>query len=420
MKIALIIEHFDPSRGGAENYTYWLAGQLVGRGHEVHVVCHDSARRRYKYQAAHQGASHDAQRSADAGKPHEVAVPDGVRVHRLPAIKLSTGIGFRQFGAAAKNWCGEHKPDIAHSMTVAWPGDFYHPHAGVYARMQEQAVSARESPQAAAFKRIMLQFSGKQRTVLSLERRAAESGPDRQPWKILCISPAMEKDFKTIYDVAAEKITLLENPMMTPPPDTQRIQRERQWFREMYALAGTDRVAAFVGHDFRRKGLSWAIRSVAESRTSWKLVVVGLGKVKDYVELAARLGVAERVKFIGPTQATGTVYSAADVLLLPTFYDSFGLVALEALAYGLPVISTRFLGCADYIVQNTLGVIVDSPREYSAMAKGLDAVETQFPDRVNLARRAVAAAEALLPEPHLDKLEALYLRCHNSRLKLSR
>ncbi len=420
MKIALIIEHFDPSRGGAENYTFWLAEQLVGRGHDVHVVCHDSARRRHKYQAAHQGASHDAQRSADAGKPDEVPAPDGVRVHRLPAIKLSTGIGFRQFGSAAHDWCRAHQPDIAHSMTVAWPGDFYHPHAGVYARMQQQAISARESPQAAAWKRLMLQFSGKQRTLLSLERRAAESGPNRQPWKILCISPAMENDFKAIYDVASEKLSLLENPMMTPPPEAQRIQRDRQWFRDMYALAGTDRVAVFVGHDFRRKGLAWAIRAVAETKTLWKLMVVGLGKIRDYVELAARLGVADRVKFIGPTQATGAVYSAADVLLLPTFYDSFGLVALEALAYGLPVISTRFLGCADYIQRNKLGVIVDSPREYPAMAKGLDAVEMQFPDRVDLARRAVAAAEALSPETHLDKLEALYLRCHNSRLKLSR
>ena len=131
MKIALIIEHFDPSRGGAENYTFWLAEQLARRGHDVHAVCHDSARMRHKYQAAHHGASHDVHRSANAGKSPEVAAPDGVHVHRLPAIKLSTGIGFRQFGIAAKNWCRAFKPDIAHSMTLAWPGDLYHPHAGV-------------------------------------------------------------------------------------------------------------------------------------------------------------------------------------------------------------------------------------------------------------------------------------------------
>ncbi len=411
MKIALIIEHFDPARGGAENYTYWLAEQLARRGHEVHAVCHDSARRRHKYQAAHQGASHDVQRSANAGKSPEVAAPDGVRVHRLSAIKLSTGIGFRQFGTAARNWCLDHQPDVAHSMTVAWPGDLYHPHAGVYARIQQQSISSRESPQAASFKRFMLQFSGKQRTLLTLERRAAQAGPDGQPWKILCISPAMMEDFRSIYSVAPGKMTLLENPMMVHPPDAQQMRRDRQWFRDMYAISQTDRLAVFVGHDFRRKGLSWAIRAVAASKTSWKLVVAGLGKIKDYVAMAQQLGVADRVKFIGPTRATAAVYSAADALLLPTFYDSFGLVALEALAYGVPVISTRFLGCAAYIEHHRLGVIVDSPREYAAMAVALDGVQLRFPDRLSLARQALAAGEALLPDAHLRKLEALYMQC---------
>ncbi|MGC9259572.1 MAG: glycosyltransferase family 4 protein [Phycisphaerae bacterium] len=416
MKIALIIEHFDPARGGAENYTFWLAEQLTRRGHAVHVVCHDSARRRHKYQAAHQGASHDAQTSANAGKSPLVTAPDGVYVHRLPAIKLSTGIGFRQFGNAARNWCREQQPDVTHSMTVAYPGDLYHPHAGVYARMREQSIAARETGRAAALKRLLLRFSGKQRALLSLERRAAQAAAGEQPWKILCLSSAMIADFESFYGVAKQRMLLLENPIMTPPPDMDLIRRDRHWFREAYGLSATDRVAVFVGHDFRRKGLAWAIRAVAESQSSWKLVVAGLGKVKDYVDLAQRLGVAERVKFIGPTRATGAVYSAADVLLLPTFYDSFGLVALEALSYGLPVISTRFLGCAAYIENHKLGIIVDSPRKFAAMAAALDMVELQFPDRMDMARRAVAAGQALSPAVHVDTLEALYARCRNAML----
>jgi UDP-glucose:(heptosyl)LPS alpha-1,3-glucosyltransferase len=420
MKIALIIEHFDPARGGAEHYTFWLSEQLARRGHEVHALCHDSARRRHKYQAAHQGASHDVQRSANAGKSAEIAPPDGVHVHRLPAIKLSTGIGFRQFGTAARNWCREHQPDVVHSMTVAWPGNLYHPHAGVYARIQEQSISARETPQAANFKRFMLQLSGKQRTLLTLERRAAHAGLNAPPWKILCISPAMMEDFKSIYSVAPEKMTLLENPIMLQPPAAQQVQRDRRWFRDIYALSPDERVAVFVGHDFRRKGLSWAIRALAATKTPWKLLVVGLGKVKDYVALTEQLRVADRVKFIGPTRATAAVYSSADALLLPTFYDSFGLVALEALAYGVPVISTRFLGCAAYLDHHHLGVMVDSPRDYTAMAAALDAVPSQFPSRPALARRAAAAGEALLPDVHLRKLESLYAQCRQAGIAYRR
>ncbi len=418
MKIALIIEHFDPSRGGAENYTFWLSEQLARRGHEVHALCHDSARKRHKYQAAHQGASHDVQRSAQAGKLPDVVPPNGVHVHRLPAIKLSTGIGFRQFGVAAKDWCKANHPDVAHSMTVAWAGDLYHPHAGVYARIQQQSVSSRETSQAANLKRLMLQFSSKQRTLLALERRAAQAMADQQPWKILCISPAMEDDFRSLYGSADDKLALLENPMMLQPPEASQIQKDRQWFRDVYALAPQDRVAVFVGHDFRRKGLSWAIRAVAQTKTSWKLVVVGLGKVKNYIALAQDLGVADRVKFIGPTQVISGVYSAADALLLPTFYDSFGLVALEAVAYGLPVISTRFLGCHGYIENHRLGTIVDSPREFAGMAQAMDALATQLPDRTDLARAALVAGQTLQPGVHLDKLEALYTGFRNAKLKL--
>ncbi len=418
MKIALIIEHFDPSRGGAENYTFWLSEQLARRGHEVHALCHDSARKRHKYQAAHEGASHDMQRSRQAGKSPDVPAPDGVHVHRLPAIKLSTGIGFRQFGLAAAAWCKAHHPDVAHSMTVAWPGDLYHPHAGVYARIHQQSISSRESSKAANLKRLMLQFSSKQRTLLTLERRAAQVPADQQPWKILCISPTMEKDFRSLYNTAGSKLALLENPMMVAPPDAAQIQKDRQWFRDVYALSPEDRVAVFVGHDFRRKGLSWAIRAVAQTETSWKLVVAGLGKVKNYIALARELGVTDRIKFIGPTRVTGAVYSAADALLLPTFYDSFGLVALEALAYGLPVISTRFLGCCAYIENHKLGTIVDSPREFLAMANALDAVATRFPDRTALAAAAIAAGQTLRPAAHLDQLEALYVRCRTAKLKV--
>ena len=92
-------------------------------------------------------------------------------------------------------------------------------------------------------------------------------------------------------------------------------------------------------------------------------------------------------------------------------------MALEALAYGLPVISTRFLGCCAYIENHNLGTIVDSPRACAAMAAALDAVKTQFADRMDLATRATAAGQTLLPPAHLDKLEALYGQCRNAKLK---
>ena len=410
MKIALIIEHFDPARGGAEHFTVWLAERLVAAGHEVHVLCHDSGRRPPPRSLARHGASHDARRwSGAAGSSGPVRI-DGVHIHILKTIKLSTGVGFRRFGRAAQRWCRARRPDVAHSMSVAWPGDLYHPHAGVYARLQSQAVASRRTPAAARLKRFLLRLSGKQRALLALDKRAMRPPERGGPWKILCLSARMQRDFRALYGVAPAQLEIMENPFTCRPPPPAQWAAMRRWFREMYRLNETDRVAVFAGHDFRRKGLDWAIRTIAAA-APWKLLVVGMGRTRAYLELAQRLGVAERVLFIGPTRQMDHVYSAGDALLLPTFYDSFGLVALEALAQGLPVISTRFLGAGEMIERHALGTIVDSPCAVREMAAALAAPPWSGCDRMEFARRAMRALGDLSPAAYLAKLEDLYRRC---------
>lgn len=410
MKIALVIEHFDPARGGAERFTVWLAEQLVAAGHEVHVLCHDSGRRSPPRPPARHGASHDARRwggGADSSGPVRIA---GVHIHTFKTIKLSTGVGFRQFGQVARRWCRAQRPDVAHSMSVAWSGDLYHPHAGVYARLQSQAVASRHTPAAAQLKRLLLHLSGKQRALLALEKQAMRPPGRGGPWKILCLSSRMRHDFRDLYCVAPAQLEILENPFTFRPPPPPQWAAMRLWFREMYRLNETDRVAIFAGHDFRRKGLDWAIRTIAAA-APWKLIVAGLGRARAYLELAQRLGVAERVLFIGPTRQMDHVYSAGDVLLLPTFYDSFGLVALEALAHGLPVISTRFLGAGEMIERHALGTIVDSPRAVREMAAALAAPPWSDCARMEFAQRALRALGDLSPAAYLAKLENLYRQC---------
>ncbi len=414
LKIALIIEHFDPLRGGAEHFTCWLARQLVIRGHEVHVLCHDSARRRHKYQAATHGASHDAARSAGAGGPVTATV-DGVEVHRLRALKLSSGMGFRQFGRSAARWCRGHKPDIAHSMTLAFPGDIYHPHAGVYRRIQQQAVASRETAPRAGWKKILLSLSGKQRALLSMEDQLRQGIAAGIPKKILCISPMMQRDFNLLYGVAMESLPLLENPLMLDRPAAADLPAMRTWFRQMYKLGADEPVALFAGHDFRRKGLAAAVRAVAAAKQPWRLLVVGLGKVRPYLDLARRLGIESRVLFVGPTREMTRVYAAADALLFPTYYDSYGLVAVEALTCGLPVISTRFLGCGELLAGHGLATIVDSPRDVPALAAALDSVDVQWAARGTRTDKALHAAADQRPEIYMQRLEELYRSCRNGK-----
>ncbi len=406
MKIALVIEHFDAARGGAEHFAVWLAGQLVTRGHDVHVVCHDSRRHRDRYQAAHRGASHDAVKSATAGGIRTESVP-GVTIHALRAAKLSTGFGFRQFGRRVSQWCRQHRPDLVHSISVAFPGDVYHPQPGVYMRMQDQAISSRDHSAAANFKRLTLGISGKQRTLLSLEKAACKPVKRGGADKIICISDLVMRDFMKFYQVPAERLVRMENPLMYRVPSGEEMLRDRQWLRGMYHLPDSARVALFAGHDFRRKGLSWAIRAVAAS-DDWHLVVVGMGKVRRYLELAEELRISPRVKFIGPTREMSRVYAGVDALLFPTFYDSFGLVALEAMAHGLEVISTRFLGAANLVEELGMGVIVDSPRCVHEMTTALDSIRPTWERRLKMVQAAEAHFARLRPQGYMDRLERIY------------
>jgi len=408
MKIAIIIEHFDAARGGAERFAVWLAGQLVRRGHEVHVVCHDAQRRIHPRRAAHQASSHDAVRSGHADGQDDPIIPEGVQVHRLGGLKISSGVGFRLFGRRARLWCQRHRPDVAHSITVAWAGDLYHPQAGVYRGIQAQAIAARDSQGQMELKRWLLRLSSKQRTLLALERRAMRPYAAGGPWKIFSLSDMLSVEFVRYYGVGDARLIRLDNPRMDELPDLGTLGALRAGFRGHYGLAGTDRVAAFVGHDFRRKGLRWALEAIARSRTGWKLLVVGLGKFREYIELAQRLGISTRVKFVGPTRQMDQVYAAADALLLPTFYDSYGFVGVEALSYGLPVVSTRFLGCAPVIARNDLGSIVESPKDAAALAEALDILPVSGRARSALAARAREASAGMTADEFMRQTLAAY------------
>jgi UDP-glucose:(heptosyl)LPS alpha-1,3-glucosyltransferase len=189
---------------------------------------------------------------------------------------------------------------------------------------------------------------------------------------------------------------------------------DRAWFRGRHGIDASDRVAVFAGHDFRRKGLRQAIEAVAKTQR-WKLVVAGQGRTREYARWADALGIGargkgeRRVLFLGPRQDMDVVYAAADALILPTFYDSFGLVAIEALARGLPVISTEFMGAAYLVKDHRTGTIVSGPEETEQMAGALEALPLPGePGHAELAARARTAGMVMLPEKYVETLLGIY------------
>lgn len=167
-----------------------------------------------------------------------------------------------------------------------------------------------------------------------------------------------------------------------PPSPEERIDA-----RSAFQLDDEDRVALFIGHEFERKGLPLAIAAMEQATTVLLLVVGGTRRrVDEMRRLTATYGVADRVLFVGPQVRLDRFLAAADLLVLPSSYESSGLVVLEALASGLPVVSTRVGAAAELIRDGENGYLVD--RNPSQLADRMERIAADPPGRWTEAARA--------------------------------
>jgi glycosyltransferase involved in cell wall biosynthesis len=157
--------------------------------------------------------------------------------------------------------------------------------------------------------------------------------------------------------------------------DHQRFRPDpesRPLLRRQLGAAPDDFVAVFVGGDWARKGMDTAIAAVAEARRSLgvpaSLWVVGPGDESSYRALAREQGVESHVRFFGRRSDTDRFYKAADAFVLPSLYEAFPLVALEAAACGLPIVATPINGIEEL---EAAGAAVTCERSGPAFAQAL-------------------------------------------------
>ena len=165
-------------------------------------------------------------------------------------------------------------------------------------------------------------------------------------------------------------------------------------FRNKLGLEPADLVGLFVGHNFALKGLKPLLRAVgARNRPGMRpihLLACGGGHAGPYRRLARSLGIADSVHFLGFHPDIRECYAASDFFVLPTYYDPCSLVVLEALACGLPVITTLQNGAGELMTDGLQGYVVTSPDAHGELVAALNHM-TEDPHR-----RAMAAAAARL------------------------
>jgi len=148
--------------------------------------------------------------------------------------------------------------------------------------------------------------------------------------------------------------------------------RQRSAARDRRGLMESDFVVLLIGNDWRVKGLPCVMEAMQEiGGKSLHLLAVGSENPARYMEQARRLGVTERVEFEVSGQDALELYAAADVYVSPSLEDSFGLPVLEAMACGLPVITSSFAGVSELVSHEVDGFVMINPQEATELARVL-------------------------------------------------
>ena len=236
---------------------------------------------------------------------------------------------------------------------------------------------------------------------------AAEAEMFRHPGlrAVICNSRMVKDDIARRFGLDDEKLQVIYNGVDLESFHPRLRQEQGLALRDKAGIGPAVPLILFVGSGYERKGLPDLLRALAAmNRRDALLWVVGRDKQETLMrKLAQSLGVDRRVMFLGGQADVRPFYGAADVFALPTLYDPFPNAALEALACGLPLLTTMNCGAAELVTSENGAVITAS--DVDAMASGLDGLCGCAPEMRDAARASVAHLALV---PMAAQLMALY------------
>lgn len=359
MKVALVHMRYSWT-GGTERYLRQVAEHLAASGHEVTVVC----------------------RSVKGEQ-----MP-GVRFVKLR--NFAVGGAWRQwaFAKAVERHVRTAKYDVVYGLGKTWTHDVIRLGGGLHQTYLETAHDATLS----RLDRVIAKGALKHRQALSIERRALASGAYL---RIVTNSELVKRDVVQRYSVPNDRVTVVYNGVDVKRFDRAANAGKAAALRREFGFTDEHTVVLFLGTGYGRKGLAAVIdafATVVASHPEVRLMVVGFdSQAARYEQQAEERGVADKVRFLGGRQDTEVCYAASDIYVLPTLYDPFANTTLEALASGLPVITTTANGASELIEPGVHGTVLEN----AAPARIADALVQWLPAERRAAAREATRALAL-------------------------
>lgn len=337
MKIAFVIYNYSESGGGVEHYASDLAQVLLNRGDEVHIFCHN-----LKTQSSH----------------------PGLYFHSVPAASFYRPFQWLRFARNVAEMLKQEQFDVVHGFGRTYSQDIYRVGSGCHWSYLEQTHPSMQTWPG----RLLQKINPRNQVVLHLEKKSFQPGSYK---KIVCISQMVKNDIQRYYDVPDEDLEVIYNTVdpVRFHPDNKKKYREE--VRKRFNLNEEEIILLFVGSGFERKGLRYAIDSLTllPKDLRVRLLVVGKGRINKYKYLAERKKIADKILFLGPQAQIEQYYAAADIFLFPTLFEPFGTVCLEAMASGLPVVTSQAAGASEILTNAIDAFVLENPREVEPMAQ---------------------------------------------------
>jgi UDP-glucose:(heptosyl)LPS alpha-1,3-glucosyltransferase len=392
MRLALNFQRIDPTRGGAETYVVDLCQHLVRSGHGVDLY---------------------AESWADGVLPPEV------KCIAVETSGRSRTARIRSFARRSEAALSRVSYDCTVGFINTWHHDVIIPQGGV--RQGSLDANSRRFPDGwrRSLYRLGKTANPKHWTYRAIEARQYDL--DRQA-RVIAVSHMVKEHLQQYHHVPRARIHVIPNAIDADRLKVNHPGAVRCAFRNKAGLLPGDLVGLFVGHNFALKGLKPLLLALAErqrldpSARPVHLLVCGGGNIPPYRRLANRLGLAGTVHWIGYAPDIRACFHASDFFVLPTYYDPCSLVVFEALACGLPVITTVCNGAGEVMTDGREGYILTAPDALGEMIGALDRM-TDDAVRLEMSANAARLGREQSFDTHVARLVQVFEEVAASRTK---
>ncbi len=367
MKIGIVCRIYTDKKGGKERYSMMLCRHLIQKGHTVHLFAHR-------------------------------ADPEpGALFHRVPMFPLSAPLKHLSFASFASGMARKAGIDILHSMDRIMEQDIFRASDGLNPVQLQQCYP---SPFVRWLKSI-----GPRRQVLGyLEKRIFTKGKARS---IIANSRLVRDQILNHYPAAESRVRVIYNGVDQERFHPGAKEHFRMQIRDEYGIGQQNLLLVFAANDFKLKGLRDLMAGMAALKDSGiEALVVGESNPAPYGREAGKLGIGRQIHFTGAQPQVERFLASGDIFVLPTRYDAFANVCLEAMSCGLPVITTPANGAAELIRDDVNGYRA-APGDIEMLARRIGCLR----DRNRREKMGTAAAETAKTytwEAHFERVTALY------------